>query len=119
VTFQGNLADRLGIKDTFDADKADRLFRGMKPDLVDGKEQKLTARLDKDRVMGWDWTFNTPKEFGLIHHLGGDDRLLGIHARAVQKAMRYVEKHARVRVRKQSEIAREKSLPKVHKAPAY
>lgn len=116
VRFEGNLARELGIYGTFDQGVSDRLFRGMKPELVDGKEQKLTLRIDKDRVGAVDWTFNVDKSVSGAELVGGDSRILGVRERAVTAAMDYVEENSRVRVRKGAEVA--KAKPKTYKFPA-
>lgn len=116
VAFGGNLAKHLGIDGTFDWDVADRLFRGMKPGLVDGKEQKLTLRIDKDRVGAWDWTFTCPKSVSVCELVGGDSRIAEVRTEAEQAALRYGEQQARVRVRKSSQI--EQGKPKTWKYPA-
>jgi conjugative relaxase-like TrwC/TraI family protein len=116
VTFEGNLARELGIQGTFDQEISDRLFRGMRPEMVDGKEQKLTLRLDKDRVGAWDWTFNVDKSISTAELVGGDSRILGVRQKAVTAAMDYVEENSRVRVRKGAEV--DKPKPKTYKYPA-
>ena len=78
----------------------------MKPELVDGQEQKLALRIDKDRVGAVDWTFTRPKSVSVAKLIGGDDRINEVETAAEEKAMRLVEKQARVRVRKSAEKAK-------------
>lgn len=116
VQFRGELAREMGIHGTYDREAADRLFRGMRPGLADDKEQRLTQRIVKDRVGAWDWTFNVDKTVSGVALIGGDKRVIDVQHNAVLAAMDYVEKNARVRVRKSAEVV--KARPKVYKFPA-
>ncbi len=88
----------------------------MQPELVDGAEKRLTARIDKDRVGAVDWTFNVPKSVSVAELVANDTRITEIRIEAVKAAMRAIEKQSRVRVRKSAEIA--KGKPKTWKFPA-
>jgi conjugative relaxase-like TrwC/TraI family protein len=93
-------------------------MRGMDPELRDGREQKLTLRLDKDRVMADDWTFNRPKSVSVAKLVGGDTRIDDVETRAEQAAMKLIESQATVKVRKRSELAKSKEKhPKGWKYP--
>ncbi len=116
--FKGNLARILGIEGTFGEQAYDRLFRGMNPELTDGRETKLTLRLDKDRTGAWDWTFNVPKSVSVAEQVAGDTRIGDVRTRAEEKAMRLIESQATVKVRKKSEIEKSKKAhPKAWKYP--
>jgi len=43
---------------------------------------------------GWDVTFSAPKSVSVAALVGGDDRLIVAHERAVARALEHVEKHA-------------------------
>lgn len=43
---------------------------------------------------GWDITFSAPKSVSVLALVGGDDRLIAAHERAVARALEHVERHA-------------------------
>ena len=102
--FRGKLAQILGIDGTFDPAVYDRLMRGMEPEMVNGKEAKLTMRLDKNRTMADDWTFNRPKSVSAAKLVAGDHRIDAVETRAELAAMKLIEDQATVKVRKKSEL---------------
>ncbi len=112
--FQGRGSRLLGIDGTWDEQQYFRLMGGLNPH--DGS--KLTCRLVANRRLATDLTFNTDKGSSVLEQLAGDDRIAAVRDKAEAKAMRLVEKQARVQVRKQSELARSKaSHPKGWKYP--
>ncbi len=93
--FGGIGADRLGLtalSPTYDHVK--NLGRGLDPFTG----EQLTARLRANRIWGWDATGSVPK--GVTEALeGGDERIQPSFWRALERAMKRVEKYAATRVR--------------------
>lgn len=60
----------------------------------------LTARMKADRRPGFNITFNATKGISLLYGMTGDERILQVFERAVDRTMRAMEKEIRARVRK-------------------
>lgn len=114
-TFEGKGAKLLGIEGTWDDATFRRLFRGHRPD----HDIKLPGiRMVKNRRGAFDHTFNDDKSVTLADLVAEDDRIPAVAYRAEQKAMAVLERSARCRVRKSSEIERSKAKqPKGWKYP--
>ena len=54
-------------------------------------EVKLTPRMKSKRRAGYDATFNAPKSVSIQAFLGGDERLIAAHERAVAEALKELE----------------------------
>lgn len=101
----GSGAERLGLSGKVRADEFLRLCENQHP--VTG--EKLTQRLNTTRTeeghqaanrrIFYDFTFSPPKSVSLAGFLGGDERVLAAHARAVQAALKEFEAFAATRVR--------------------
>jgi conjugative relaxase-like TrwC/TraI family protein len=90
----GKTAKPLGLKDGISSQDFHALCNNLKPN---GK--KLTARNDKNRRVGYDFTFNAPKSVSLLYCLTGNDKILEAFNDAVRLAMSELEKDAGVRIR--------------------
>lgn len=98
-------AERLGLSGKVRADDFLRLCENQHPDTG----EKLTQRLNTTRTSGdkqaanrrifYDFTFSPPKSVSIVGFLGGDERVLAAHARAVQAALKEFEAFAATRVR--------------------
>jgi len=58
-------------------------------------EVQLTVRMKTNRRAGYDATFNAPKSVSIQAFLGGDERLIAAHERAVTEALAEVESLSR------------------------
>lgn len=66
-------------------------------ELLDGKisaEVKLGRKIggEEKRQLGWDLTFSAPKSVSILTLVGGDGRLMGAHAAAVESALQVLER---------------------------
>jgi len=67
-----------------------------------GTGAKLTPRVDKDRIVGYDINFHAPKSLSVLHALTGDQNLNKAFREAVAETMAEMEQQAATRVRKGS-----------------
>jgi len=94
-SWHGELAKQLGIKGNISAKSFKLLAHNINP--IDGKQ--LTIKNFENRRVGYDFTFNVPKSFSIVQALG-DDRLLKIFQKTVQKSMQEMEKNMHARIRR-------------------
>src|SRR5689334_21715747 len=100
----GSGAARLGLAGKVRADDFLRLCENQNPSTG----ETLTQRLNTTRTEGgqsaanrrifFDFTFSPPKSVSLAGFLGGDERVLEAHARAVRSALREFESFAATRI---------------------
>ena len=90
----GKGADELGLKGPVDPDTFRAVLEGRVPD---GSDTRL-GRRGKDGEMlhrpGRDLTFSAPKSVSIAALIGGDDRIVEAHDRAVAATLAWVEKNA-------------------------
>lgn len=90
-TWFGKGADALGLGGSVDRDDFKNILEGKLPNgdtlgrVRDGEIQHRP---------GWDLTFSAPKSVSVAAEIGGDDRLLAAHDKAVNTAMAWMEKEA-------------------------
>ncbi len=96
----GKGAEALGLSGPVDAETFKAILEGKVPDGSGtelgrrGKDGEITHR------PGRDLTFSAPKSVSIAALVGGDERIVGAHDRAVQATLAWVEKNA-VRTRMQ------------------
>jgi len=100
----GRGAEILAIAwETVHDEQFERLRLGLHPNSGEQlRERKSPAKENGQENHGrslYDFTFSAPKSLSLMAILGGDDRLIGVHNRAVRIALEEVERHAAARVR--------------------
>src|SRR5436190_15132294 len=103
--WMGAGAERLGLSGNVRADDFLRLCANQNPSIG----EKLTQRLNStpkegdqnaaNRRIFYDFTFSPPKSVSIAGFLGGDERILEAHARAVRSALREFEAFAATRIR--------------------
>src|SRR3989449_1386292 len=103
--WMGGGAERLGLSGKVRADDFLRLCQNQNPSTG----EKLTQRLNTTRKEGdksaanrrifYDFTFSPPKSISIAGFMGGDERILEAHARAVRSALREFEVFAATRIR--------------------
>jgi conjugative relaxase-like TrwC/TraI family protein len=62
--------------------------------------EQITPRMNDDRRVLTDITFNAPKAVSGVYELGGDERVYELHLKSVQETMADMEADAKARVRK-------------------
>ena len=79
---------------------------------MDETNQQLGRRQPDGSIQhhpGWDFGLNAPKSVSLMALIGGDERLIGAHEKAVNDALSYLEEHAGTRIRVDGEIEHRKT----------
>ena len=90
----GKGAEALGLSGPVDPDTFRAILEGKVPDGSGtelgkrGKDGEITHR------PGRDLTFSAPKSVSIAALVGGDERIVGVHDRAVKVALAWVEKNA-------------------------
>ena len=88
----GGGAAELGLKGTVDPDTFKDVLAGRVPDGPRlgkrGRDGSIVHR------PGRDLTFSAPKSVSLVALIGGDERVVAAHDRAVQRALHWVERNA-------------------------
>jgi conjugative relaxase-like TrwC/TraI family protein len=97
----GKVAERLGLSGEVVKIDFDRLCENIRPDTG----AKLNPRKDKDRKVGYDFTFSAPKSVSILFEVLGDRRILKVFEDSVRETMELVERNVEVRVRKKGVVA--------------
>ncbi len=90
----GKGAEELGLTGPVDADTFRAVLEGRVPD---GSGRQLGRRGRDGEILhrpGRDLTFSAPKSVSIAALVGGDDRIVDAHDRAVQETLAWVEKNA-------------------------
>ena len=90
----GKGAEELGLKGPVDPETFRAVLEGRVPD---GSGQQLGRRGKDGEILhrpGRDLTFSAPKSVSLAALVGGDDRIVEAHDRAVAATLAWVERHA-------------------------
>ena len=90
----GKGAEALGLSGPVDADTLKAVLEGKVPD---GSGTELGKRAKDGSIEhrpGRDLTFSAPKSVSIAALVGGDERIVGAHDRAVQATLAWVEKNA-------------------------
>ncbi|WP_145515918.1 conjugative transfer relaxase/helicase TraI [Yersinia aleksiciae] len=93
----GEGAQAMGLNGPIDKVTFTAVLEGKLPDGSD--LTRMSGKENKHRA-GYDLTFSAPKSVSMMILLGGDKRLVEAHNRAVEGAMREIEKMASVRTMK-------------------
>jgi conjugative relaxase-like TrwC/TraI family protein len=113
-TFRGNGARLLGIEgETVTPHAFTSLFAGYTPEGV-----RLPKYMHRDRRGAFEVTVNLTKCGSIMGMLAGDSRVQGVLEGVGEQVAGYIEKNARVRVTKRSEVEKSKAkMPKGWKYP--
>jgi conjugative relaxase-like TrwC/TraI family protein len=95
----GKGAARLGLEGTVDKLSFERLCDNLDPRT--GKQ--LTARMDEDRRVGYDFTFSVPKSVSLLYAMSRDEGIMEAFRGAVDETMREIESEVKTRVRRRGQ----------------
>ena len=106
--WQGQLAEKFGLKGAVKADDFALLTEGKHPQT---EKQLVKHRTAQDQVSadgtttkavehraGWDATFSAPKSVSLTALVGGDERVREAHRAAVTTALAELEKYTQARI---------------------
>jgi conjugative relaxase-like TrwC/TraI family protein len=93
--WQGKGSELLGLTGRVDQKSFEALCDNKRPESGD----KLTARTNDHRRVGYDFNFNCPKSVSVVHALTGDERVVGAFREAVAETMRQIESEMQTRVR--------------------
>ena len=104
--WQGRGAELLGISGTVGSEQ----FEALRQSLHPGTGEFLRQRHSTDRIAAdgstqsrgrnlYDFTISAPKSVSVMAALGGDERLVEAHLKAVQEVLTELESHAGSRVR--------------------
>jgi conjugative relaxase-like TrwC/TraI family protein len=104
--WQGRGAELLGLRGNVGSEQFEAVREGLHPETG----EFLRPRHSADRANGdgseqskarslYDLTFSAPKSVSVQAMVGGDERLIAAHDRAVRKALTEAENHAGARVR--------------------
>jgi conjugative relaxase-like TrwC/TraI family protein len=94
--WRGEAARRLGLHGNVKQAEWDALCDNTDPHT--GKQ--LTARLRKDRTIGYDFNFHVPKSVSILYGATRDERILEAFRDSVDSTMRAMEEEMSARVRK-------------------
>ncbi len=103
--WQGKVAGMLGLSGEVQAEPFHQLCDNVRPDTG----SKLNPRADKDRKVGYDFTFSAPKSVSILYEVIGDERILEVFQRSVRETMHRIEADAHVRVRKAGAVDERKT----------
>jgi conjugative relaxase-like TrwC/TraI family protein len=104
--WQGRGAELLGLSGDVKSDQFEAIRQGLDPETGEFLRQRQSA----DRVAAdgttqshgrnlYDFTISAPKSVSIVAELGGDDRLIEAHQKAVGEALKELESYAATRVR--------------------
>lgn len=105
--WQGQGAHNLGLTGAIDPAHFARLLAGQLPN---GERIQTTFNHDKNKKrMGLDLTFSAPKSVSMQALIGGDQRVIEAHDRAVSHALQHIEKLAQTRKKIKGKSTRERT----------
>lgn len=94
--WRGKGAERLGLKGEVGREAFDALCDNLHP----ATGERLTARTDARRTVGYDLNFHAPKSVSAALLVAGDKRILDAFREAVRETMADIETDMQTRVRK-------------------
>ncbi|MHB1633602.1 MobF family relaxase [Acidiferrobacter thiooxydans] len=86
--WMGRGAEELGLRGAVGVHQFEKALEGHLPGGI-----TIAPRSDGTHRPGNDCVFQAPKSFSLMALAAGDERLIAVHDRAVEKALRWVEEH--------------------------
>ena len=86
--WMGRGAEELGLRGAVGVHQFEKALEGHLPGGI-----TIAPRPDGTHRPGNDCVFQAPKSFSLMALAAGDERLIAVHDRAVEKALRWVEEH--------------------------
>ena len=86
--WMGRGAEELGLRGPVGVRQFERALEGHLPGGI-----TIAPKSDGTHRPGNDCTFSAPKSFSIMALAAGDERLIAVHDRAVEKAIRWIEEH--------------------------
>ena len=109
-TWQGRGTELLGLSGEVESEEFEAVRQGLDPNTGEFLRQRHSAdRIGPDgniRSRGrnlYDFTISAPKSVSIIAKVGGDERLIEAHRKAVDETLKELESQAASRVRKDGE----------------
>ena len=99
----GSLAQDLGLAGEVDS----KIMKVLLAGKVAGQQLGRHRQEGIQHHPGWDFAISAPKSVSIMALAAGDERIVGIHERAVDAALNYLEEHAQFRRREGKEIVHE------------
>ncbi|HEU5400064.1 MAG TPA: MobF family relaxase, partial [Terriglobales bacterium] len=106
-TWQGHGAELLGLSGEVESEQFEALRQGLDPNTGEFLRQRHSAdRIGADGNVHsrgrnlYDFTISAPKSVSVMAKVGGDERLIEAHRKAVDEALKELEVQAASRVRK-------------------
>ena len=103
----GNGAQQLGLEGEVQPEQFEAIRQGLDPESGEFLRQRHSAdRIAQDGTTQsharslYDFTFSAPKSVSILAVVGGDERLIYAHDRAVEQALKEMESYAASRVRR-------------------
>ena len=97
--WHGKLADSLGIEGQVTQEQFNDLVDNINPATA----ETLTSRNCKNRIAGWDFTFNAPKSLSILYEITQNQELLDVFRDSVTQTMGLIESDMETRIRKDGE----------------
>jgi conjugative relaxase-like TrwC/TraI family protein len=91
----GRLAEKLGLSGQVDKAAFDALCDNLNP----ATGERLTARTNDGRRVGYDFNFHCPKSVSVLYALSGDENILMAFRDSVRETMQDLEQSVQARVR--------------------
>ena len=88
--WQGKGAEALGLSGSVDINRFQAMLAG---NYGHGITAGTSIRKDSNARSGLDLTFSAPKSVTIQALIGGDERLIAAHDKAVEETLQYIEKH--------------------------
>jgi conjugative relaxase-like TrwC/TraI family protein len=106
-TWQGRGAELLGVSGEVDSEQFEAIRQGLDPNTGEFLRQRHSAdRIGADGNVQsrgrnlYDFTISAPKSVSVMAKVGGDERLIDAHRKAVDETLKELELQAASRVRK-------------------
>src|SRR5476651_2548463 len=93
--WHGKAAQLLGL----DGEITPEAFAALVENRHPGTGQRLTARTNAERRVGYDLNFHAPKSLSVLHALTGDENIVAAFRSAVAETMADIEQQTAARVR--------------------
>lgn len=106
-TWQGRGAELLGLSGTVESEQFEAVRQGLDPNTGEFLRQRHSSdRIGADGNVQsrgrnlYDFTISAPKSVSVMAKVGGDERLIEAHSKAVNETLQELERQAASRVRK-------------------
>jgi conjugative relaxase-like TrwC/TraI family protein len=107
--WEGSLAKELKLKGSVELKDFENLLKGkIAKDITLGR---VNGKGEREHSAGIDLTFSAPKSVSILSEIGGDERVLNAHRKAVSETLKFMESEfIRARVRKGASNSKDTKL---------